>query len=283
MREDRYDPYAAGPHRVGMGEFEAHDPERDRLFPCDAWFAADVDGAQPLVVFSHSSSPIGRRQSTFLCAHLASHGYVVAAMDHSEIVAPELMGKDGETFAERAARIQRWIDNRVPDVRFLLDRILGAAPVAGLPPLDAARVGIVGHSFGGWTALATPESDDRIRVVGALAPAGSSRPPPNIIPATLTFEWRRDVPTLYLVAENDSALPMDGMRELFDRTRSAKRMEILAGADHGHFFDEFEWRPGQCSKEEAHRLVRGLTLAHLDATLRALPGAVKFWQARVRN
>jgi predicted dienelactone hydrolase len=160
---------------------------------------------QPLVVFSHSSSPIGRRQSTFLYAHLASHGYAVAAMNHSEIVAPELMRKDGETVAERAARIQGWIDSRVPDVRFLLDRILGAPPVAGLPPLDADRVGIVGHSFGGWTALATPERDDRIRAVVAVAPAGSSRPPPDIIPATLTFDWRRDVPTLYLIAENDSA------------------------------------------------------------------------------
>ncbi len=143
-------------------------------------------------------------------------------MDHSEIVAPELMRKNGETCAERAARIQGWI-------------------------------------------------------------AGSSRPPPNVVPATLTFEWRRDVPTLYLVAENDSALPMDGMRGLSDRTRSAKCMEILAGADHGHFFDKLEWQPGQCSKEEAHRVARGLTLAHLDTTLRALPGAAKFWQERVRN
>src|SRR5262249_38659489 len=195
-------------------------------------------------VFSHSSSLIGRRQSTFLCAHLASHGYVVAAMNHSEIVAPELMRKDGETVAERAARIQGWIDSRVPDVRFLLDRILGAAPVAGLPPLDPDRVGIVGHSFGGWTARRTPERDHPVPAPVACAPAGSWRPPPNIIPAPLTFEWRRDVPTLYLVAENDSALPMDGMRELFDRTRSTKRMEILAGADHGHFFDELEWQPG---------------------------------------
>src|SRR5215468_9433334 len=168
VRERRYDPYAAGPHRVGMRGFDARDPARDRVFPCDAWFAADAEGARPLVVFSHSSSPIGRRQSTFLCVHLASHGYVVTAMDHSEIVAPELMGKHAESSAERAARIQGWIANRVPDVRFLLDRILGAEPVAGLPPLAADRVGIVGHSFGGWTALATPECDDRIGAVVAL-------------------------------------------------------------------------------------------------------------------
>jgi hypothetical protein len=60
-------------------------------------------------------------------------------------------------------------------------------------------------------------------------------------------------------------------------------MEILAGADHGHFFDEVEWQPGQCSKEEAHRFVRGLTLVHLDAALRGLPAVAKFWQERVRT
>jgi len=145
VREGRYDPYAAGPHRVGVRAFEAHDPTRDRLFPCDAWFGADAAGARPFVVFSHSSSPIGRRQSTFLCAHLASHGYVVAAMDHSEIVAPELMRRDGQTFTERATRIQRWIDNRVLDVCPPLDRILGATPVAGLQPFDADRAGESGQ------------------------------------------------------------------------------------------------------------------------------------------
>jgi len=39
-------------------------------------------GPFPLVVFSHGFGG-HRRQSTFLCTHLASHGYVVAAVDHT--------------------------------------------------------------------------------------------------------------------------------------------------------------------------------------------------------
>jgi dienelactone hydrolase len=135
----------------------------------------------------------------------------------------------------------------------------------------------VGHSFGGWTALATPEVEGRIRAVVALAPGGSSQPPPGIIPAQLTFAWGRDVPTLYLVAEDDTALPLAGMHELFARTRATKHMVILRRADHGHFGDDIEPQAGHCSPEQAHVFVRGLTLCHLDAILRRQESAQRFW------
>jgi predicted dienelactone hydrolase len=242
-------------------------------------------GGYPLIVFSHSSGG-RRRQSSFLCTHLSSYGYLVAALEHSDVVAPELQRRAGETSEQRAARVAGWIASRVPDIRFLLDELLtGSAwrreTDMGVT-LDPTRIGIVGHSFGGWTALATPETDQRIGAVVALAPGGSSNPPPNIIPATLTFAWGRDVPTLYLVAAEDTALPLDGMYELFERTRrSRRRMVILSGADHGHFADEFEQQAGQCSPEQAHMFVRGLTLCHLDAILRGEPEAQRFWRGDV--
>ncbi len=111
----------------------------------------------------------------------------------------------------------------------------------------------------------------------ALAPGGSSNPPPNIIPAKLTFEWGRAVPTLFLVAEDDTALPLSGMLELFERTHSSKRMVILRRADHGHFADEIEPRAEHHSAQQAHLFVRGLTLCHLDAALRQQAAAQRFW------
>ena len=63
----------------------------------------------------------------------------------------------------------------------------------------------------------------RIRAVAALAPAGSSRRKPGILPVTLTFSWGRDVPTLYLVAQDDVTLQLDGMYELFERTPATTR------------------------------------------------------------
>ena len=268
-----------------MRTIQAFDAARGRVFPVEIWHPADNRRAHPLIVVSHSSGG-NRRSAAFLGTHLASHGYVVAALDHSELVAPELARRDGETEVVRAARTDALIASRVPDVRVLLDHLLSDAGLR----LDAERVGLVGHSFGGWTVLATPEVEPRVRSMVALAPGGSDNPLPGILRLKLTFAWRHDVPTLYLAAENDTMIPPAGVIELFDRTPSSKRMFILRRADHQHFVDDVEgehealramtlpgeaaWIPAAmrpmtelCSGEQAHLFVRGLTLAHLDATL----------------
>ena len=138
------------------------------------WYPAQPGNAHPLIVYSHSSGG-HRRSATFLATHLASHGYVVAAMDHSERVASELGRREGEN-TERAARIDAVIASRVPDIRFLLDYLLGETGT-GIA-LDASRIGLVGHSFGGWTVLATAEVEPRVRSVVAMVPGGGSRPRP---------------------------------------------------------------------------------------------------------
>jgi predicted dienelactone hydrolase len=215
---------------------------------------------------------------------------LVAAVDHSEIIAAELARKDGETDDQKAARVEDWIANRAPDIRFLLDHLLNDAAWESEAQIDPTRIGIVGHSFGGWTALAATEVERRIRAVVALAPGGSSRPKPGIIPGKLSFNWGRNVPTMYLVAEDDVFLPLAGMYELFERTPATKQMVILRRADHMHFMDDVEemheavrkmpfagksaWVPKEmrpiaefCSGAEAHLFVRGLTLCQMDATL----------------
>ena len=271
-----------------------HDTPRKQLAIRDAAMNA---GTYPLVVFSHPSGS-HRRAATFLCTHLSSHGYVVAALDHSEVVAVKLARRDGETGEERTARIEAIIANRVPDIRFLLDYLLGSGALVAEIKFDDTRIGIAGHSFGGWTALAATAIDRRIRAVVALAPGGSSQPKPGILPLKLEFNWGRDVPTLYLVAENDISLPLAGMHEIFARTPATKRMAILHRADHYHFMDnaeelhetvrttpwseELAWfnemRPivELCTGEEAHVFVRGLALCHMDATLRRHEGARRF-------
>jgi pimeloyl-ACP methyl ester carboxylesterase len=94
-----------------------------------------------------------------------------------------------------------------------------------------------------------------------MAPAGNSKPLPGIIPVTLTFAWKRDVPTLYLAAESDTATPLPGIYELFERTPSRKRMFILRGAGHGHFGDHID-EEEHCKREHAHQFTWGLALAH---------------------
>lgn len=322
---DGYDSFVRGRFPVGVCTIRALDTERNRLFPCEVWYpaaaqhagqdvargtqdvftassrdkprsqmavrgAAALAGTHPLIIFSHHSGG-HRRSATFLCTHLSSHGYVVAALDHSEVVAAELARRDGETDEQKAARWQALIANRVPDVRFLLDQLLNRGAWNAKATLDPVQVGIVGHSLGGWTALAAVDVEQRIQAVVALAPGGASKPMPGILPVKLAFAWGRDVPTLYLVAENDVSLPLAGMVELFERTPATKQMVILRRADHLHFLDGVEdmheavrtmpwsgdlaWLPKEmrpiaelCSEEQAHAFVRGLTLCHMNAVLR---------------
>jgi dienelactone hydrolase len=330
---DGYDPFVRGEFPVGVRTIEVFDTARERPFTCEVWYPATAEhagqdiapetqdsytvplsdtprsqsavrdaaaerGIYPLVIFSHSSGG-NSRQSTFLCTHLSSHGYVVAALNHSELVAAELARKSVETDEQRAARWEAMIASRVPDIRFLLDQLLGGTAWNSEAKIDPARVGIVGHSFGGWTALAAVDVEPRISAVVALAPGGASQPKPGILPVKLTFNWGRDVPTLYLVAENDASLPLAGMYELFQRTPATKRMVILRRADHMHFMDDVEimheavramplagelaWLPKEmrpiaelCTGEQAQLFVRGLTLCHMDATLKQQTEARRF-------
>jgi predicted dienelactone hydrolase len=332
-RTGAYDPFVRGRFPVGVCTVQTLDTARRRPFACEIWYpaaaqhagqdmahatqdffnvptgdaphgqtavrdAAAAAGTYPLIIYSHHSGG-HRRAATFLCTHLSSHGYVVAALDHSEVVAAELARKSGETEAEKLARWEAVIGSRVPDISFLLDQLLGGAAWDSEAKLDPAQIGIVGHSFGGWTALAAPDSETRIRAVVALAPGGSSQPRPGMLPVKLAFAWGRDVPTLYLVAENDTSLPLAGMYEIFERTPATKRMIVLSRADHMHFMDNVEtmheavrtmpwsgelaWLPQEmrpiaklCSGEQAHLFVRGLTLCHMDAVLKQRETAQQF-------
>lgn len=292
---DPYDPFAPGNHRVEHTSFEAHDHARGITFPADVWRPADqTETRTPLIAYSHHSGG-GRRTATFLTVHLASHGYTVAALDHSEVVVPSLQRRDDETDADRAARADRIVADRVPDLRLLIERMLATDD-----RVDPDRVATVGHSLGGWTALATPDAEPRIRAVVAFAPGGSTNPRPGVLRASLKFEWGgRHVPTLILAAEFDVPVPPDDVIDVFDRVPGPKRMFTLRRADHSHFIDNVEEAheairamtfPGEAAwmtaatrpiaelatGEQAHAFARGLTLAHLDAVLRGDDAAARF-------
>jgi dienelactone hydrolase len=319
-----YDPFAPGRFRVGVRTFEAHDAGRDRTFPAEVWYPADgfpaageasaevrgatpAPGAHPLVVFSHFSFG-GRRSATFLTRHLAGHGYVVAAVDHSELLAPELAPAPGAIPAQRAARIDAIIASRVPDLRFLLGYLLAgtAAGQLGGLAIDASRIGVAGHSFGGWSALALPEHERLVGAVVALAPGGSSHPAPGTLPLTLAFGWERAVPVLILAGDCDVPIPLEAVQDVYARAPQPRQMFVLRRADHEHFADDVvanhekvrsmtfsgdaAWMPAAmlpaaelCGEEESHAFTRGLALAHLDTALRADPAAAAFLGRRAED
>jgi predicted dienelactone hydrolase len=102
---------------------------------------ADPDGGPyPVVVFSHGFSANAVWYS-HLPEHLASHGFVVVAPEHVEI----------DWLQNAASVIQRPRDVTT-SIDYAEDSNAPGGALEGL--LDLTQIAVVGHSFGGYTALA---------------------------------------------------------------------------------------------------------------------------------
>jgi predicted dienelactone hydrolase len=258
-------------------------------------------GRHPLIAFSHGYGG-HRRQSTFLCTHLASHGYVVAAVDHTgntvfDVLHTVMQLAAGGPRPDTDATLREFIELRPADVSFMLDQML-ASEFGSV--IDAARIGMAGHSFGGWTTLVTSTRDQRIRAAVPLAPAGGDGPlPAQLLIDGLLQGWSCDVPTLFVIADRDTLLPVPGMRGLLQRAPAGTKMVILRDTDHMHFCDRVEeihemfrmmpqdpiFQPIQaaippitelCPGAQSQLAVRGLTLAQFDAHLRGSESSARF-------
>ena len=334
-----YSPFERGPNPVGTRQFSWSHRARNHTMPVDIWYPAasvhdgeDFDpekmsefelipglgkstqnavinakahsGSFPLVVFSHGYGG-ERRQSTFFCTHLASHGYVVAAMDHVGNTTVDMLS--GQS-AGNSELINRFIESRPVDASFVIDQMLSGA--SGLD-IDKDRVGMSGHSFGGWTTLKTVESDARIKAILPLAPAGGAVDHENPMATSLSFDWQRPIPCLYIVSDLDSILPIAGMRDLYRRNPEPVLGIVLENADHFHFNDNVEatqdgykafieaananadnetklaanamlslMKPSTelVPGSHAYTLINGLGLAHFDAHLKDHLGAAELLQ-----
>ena len=125
----------------------------------------------PVLVLSHGIT--GMRQiHSALIEELASNGYVVAALDHAYDCNLTVF-HDG-TLADYRSDItghpdsvqvrRKQLNTRVADIRFVLDKLteISEAPwFNGLMNLN--KVGVLGHSFGGATAIQVSFEDDRFK------------------------------------------------------------------------------------------------------------------------
>src|SRR5580692_3558677 len=124
----------------------------------------------PLVVLSPGFTS-SRSTLTALAEDLASHGYVVAGIDHTYesfgTAFPD--GRVTTCLARQARRRgtgspEKVAAGRAADVCFVLGELTGAHwawPGAGL--IDPSRIAMAGHSAGGAAAIAAMLADSRIR------------------------------------------------------------------------------------------------------------------------
>jgi fermentation-respiration switch protein FrsA (DUF1100 family) len=181
-----------------------------------------ADGAFPIVLFSHGFTGM-RLQSTFLTAHLASHGMIVVSTDHPS---RDLLNVLGGTAADAS-------QDATADVLDALDLILAEDErIDGrfASRVDPTRVAVVGHSAGGGTAVQVA-ADDRISSYISLASGAFSLGPAD--PPELP-----DTPSFFIAGALDAMVPADERtRPAFQAAPSPSRLWIIDRAGHNAFTD----------------------------------------------
>jgi dienelactone hydrolase len=194
--------------------------------------------ALPFVVLSPGFTN-SRSALTGLAEDLASHGYVVAGIDHTY----ESFGTtfpDGRVTTclarERRRRgegfREKMMAGRAADVSFVLDELTGAHPAwpgAGL--IDPSRMAMAGHSAGGAAAISAMLADSRIRA--GIDMDGSI---PTSIP-----DHGLSRPFLFLGKQSNYTPGSGGAVTTWERDwrllTGWKRWLLVAGAIHASFTD----------------------------------------------
>jgi len=254
-------PDELGPYAVGHTAFDLVDADRnDRPLEIQAWYPADpadavgdktlyalVEGIlylpseaafddipvldrflMPLIVFSHGHEAINI-QSVRLMEALASHGFIVVAPNHT-----------GNTTFDNSATFEESAVDRPQDVSFLIDAMMARNLDFDDPfflRVSPFAIGVAGHSFGGYTALA----------MAAGYGAGGVAPDPRVqaifsvsgVTNLFTDEELASirVPTLLLGGTLDTVVPIDpNTIRAFDLISSRPLYRVdVEGATHFHF------------------------------------------------
>jgi dienelactone hydrolase len=243
---------------------------------------AGGERALPLVVLSPGFTN-ARSVLTALAEDLASHGYVVAGVDHTY----ESFGTsfpDGRVTTALAREARRpgpgfWEKvqaGRAADVSFVLNELTAAHPPwpgAGL--IDPSRIGMAGHSIGGAAAIAAMVADSRI-----LAGIDMDGMIPTPIP-----DGGLPRPFLFLGKQANYTPGGDGSVTTWERDWKLltgwKRWLVVAGAVHASFtdlalladqagLDIADHLPGARSLEITRAYVRAVFDQHLRGESQAL-------------
>lgn len=191
------------------------------------------DGKFPLIVFSHGNGGV-RHQSSFWCDHMASHGYIVAAPDHTGNSTVTVV--EGRLVLYNPNGQEASAGHRPQDISFVIDRMEAMnrgedSRFAGRVDLD--RVGVAGHSFGGYTAAAVINTDPRVKAIIAMTP---------VMPERTNYT----TPVMVMVATEDATIGVLGnekARRYFEESRGPHYLLEITDAGHYSFTDMFQVNP----------------------------------------
>jgi predicted dienelactone hydrolase len=156
-----FDPSKPGVAPVQVLQYNWNDQQRNRKIPVDIYWSTSATAAKPVIIFSHGLGSV-RTDLRYLAQHLASYGYVVAALEHPG------SNQANTDFAfqgkNKLLKPQEFLE-RPQDVSFVLDELAKINQTANNPlsgKLATNNAMIVGYSFGGGTALAVAGAEFQI-------------------------------------------------------------------------------------------------------------------------
>jgi len=233
----------------------------------------------PLVLFSHGLAGCGT-QSVFITEQIARRGYVVAAPDHRDAICgvgllrklPDPSNATKPSFLDP----QLWTDaawrDRMLDLRETL-RVVLADPALG-DAIDASRIGLMGHSLGGYTVIGMAGAWPGWGVAGVRAVLAFS---PYVEPYVAHGRLAHlRVPVMFQDGTLDIGIASHvvGPDGAFAQSPAPKYLVELADATH------MAWTNLPCGENETAdclaavpnaRLVDDYAIAFLDRYLKELP------------
>jgi predicted dienelactone hydrolase len=192
----------------------------------------DDDDTYPLVVFSHGKGGI-RTQSNYYTAHLASHGYVVVAPDHTGDTLVELLREVKGTGEIQQSSTVEALANRPDDIVAILDLVKDVVSDDIAALINEDLVGVTGHSFGALTSFIVASRDFRIDAVVGQAPTSAELI--NLQAGTPMEQLQ--IPSLVQSSTLDNTLPESGAQHLYEAIAGAKGWLSLARGGHFTYSD----------------------------------------------
>lgn len=259
---------------------------------------ARKNAPHPLLLFNPAWGG-QRTQNTYMVEELASHGFIVVAIDHTHNSIP-IAFPDGQVLnlsdpqgvhdpvtsvlQEQVAYYDHELKQQADDDLFVLDEVLKqnadpASPWFGT--IDTARIGDLGHSFGGAVAVEAAFRDARIRAALNLDGwnFGELGNAPLRKPLMLMYEDSAPPTGAFRVAHDPAVVrvPLDTWdAQNVQRTliESGGYMLSIRGASHFNYADRGLYSPirklteaGPIKPERVHTIANRYTLAFFSEVL----------------
>lgn len=260
-----------------------HDSARNRDIPVKIYFPV-TSGKYPVLIFSHGLGGTCEGYE-YLGNHWSKNGYISVHIQHK--------GSDDEVWKDKPNPMESMrkatkdfdsIMNRPKDVTFAIDQIsiLNKDEKSELlGKCDMARIGVAGHSFGAYTALASSGrilvgplggkinlTDPRVNACIAMSSPGSEKEKTN------SSYGNYSVPCLHMTGTEDDSPVADtkaaDRRIPFDSIdKGDQYLVTFSGGDHM----VFSGRSRKTGKEEKDKIFQELIKK----------ASTEFWDAYLKN